>query len=295
MFIGAVGIGGSRGLHRLVTGGAARGCLREAAGLAMGIAFSGSMAGALPWADQGRPGAVARSPSALRRRAGGADAWGWRAHPTRPRCPRRASAGGHGAAQRVADRGVRALWALAVFAVPPLFGYLAPPCTRFTSPPAAGGRALVLLAIGGLLGESGRALAGLPRIVSARQRGSSFSCSIVGCCVSSGWKRGRAALRLRVRVLPLPAARPRATIVSVLLSTSPTAIRTVWLSASGTATAARPVDVGLAHDVTASYVVIYLWATGLAVAGCGAVGLRRTARPRACSAAPGRAVPRRPA
>ena len=299
MFIGAVGIGGGIGVG--FTGMVTQAVLLadvyvRRRGLAMGIAFSGSMTGyALAPLIQGAitvggwRGALGCYVVALVALI----AWGWRVYPTRLEAPAaRAPAGGVTAPRSVG--GIVAsvpFWALAVvFAAPPLFGYLATTqhALYFTARGLSAAEASALLAIGGLLSASGRALAGVAadRFGAAASGFLSFSCSIVGMLCLFGMEAwpGRLFAYGYAFFLFLPLG-SRATIVSVLLSriAPPAQYGMVFglLSIGNSLGAAvGPWMSGWLYDVTASYVVIYLWATGLAVAGLAALSVFVvTARP----------------
>ena len=193
MFIGAVGLGGGIGVG--LTGMVTQAALLadvyvRRRGLAMGIAFSGSMAGyALAPVIQGAivltgwRGALAGYVVALMALI----AWGWRVYPTRLETPAARTPAGGLTAPRSVGGIVRSVpfWALVVvFTVPPLFGYLATTqhALYFTARGLSAAEASVLLAVGGVLAAGGRALAGLgaDRFGGPAAGFLSFSCSIVG-------------------------------------------------------------------------------------------------------------------
>ncbi len=297
-FIFLVGLGGAIGvgLTGMVTHAAliADAYVRRR-GLAMGIAFSGSMGAyalALPaqWAI---------------------NQWGWRAafwgyaiiivalipcawvvHPSR------LDPGGKGASQGTAGpRTVGAIvaspgfWSLmVVFSTPPLFGYLATTqhTLYFTARGFSAAEASLMLAAGGGLAGCGRALAGL---IADRLGGPiagfiSFSCSLVGmlCLLGmEGWP-GRALAAGYVLFLFLPLG-SRATIVSVLISRIAPPIHYGFIFGllgigNSLGAAAGPWLSGAIYDWTQSYLVIYLLATGVALAGLTALAIFSLTTPR---------------
>ncbi len=292
MFIAAVGIGGGIGVG--LTGMVTQASLLadvyvKRRGLAMGIAFSGSMAGyALAPVIQ-----AAISLTGWRGALGGyvvaliaLSVWGWRVYPNRlearpPRTPAGARVTSPGVGRIVASV---PFWALAVvFAVPPLFGYLATTqhALYFAARGFSAAETSVLLAIGGVLSASGRALAGL----AADRFGApvagllSFSCSLAGMLCLFGMEAwpGRLFAYGYALLLFLPLG-SRATIVSVLVGriASPAQYGTVFglLSiGNNLGAAAGPWLSGRLYDVTGSYLVIYLGATALATVGLGALGV----------------------
>lgn len=285
LFIGAVGIGGAIGvgLTGMVTQAAilADAYVRRR-GLAIGIAFSGSMAGyavapVVQWviATAGWRFAFGGYVVAL----AGLMVWGWRVYPTRLETA--ATTGGGGGRPRPRLRPiVRSLpfWALCVvFTVPPLFGYLATTqhALYFAARGFSAAEASLLLAIGGVLSASGRALAGLvaDRFGAPMAGFLSFSCSLAGMLCLFGMEAwpGRLFAYGYAVLLFLPLG-SRATIVSVLVGrlAPPALYGTVFgLLSIGNSlgAAAGPWLSGTIYDRTGSYLVIYLWAGGLALAG----------------------------
>ncbi len=289
LFVGAVGVGAGIGVGftGMVTQAAILADVYvRRRGLAMGIAFSGSMAGyalapivqsaitRLGW--RGALGGYVVGLVALM-------LWGWRVYPTRlegaARPPSAATAEPRRVGAVVASPG---FWALAVvFAVPPLFGYLATTqhALYFEAKGFSPGESSLLLAIGGVLSASGRALAGLvaDRLGAAAAGFFSFSCSLAGMLCLFGMEAwpGRLFAYGYAVLLFLPLG-SRATIVSVLVSriAPPASYGTVFgLLSIGNSlgAAAGPWLSGRIYDVTASYLVVFLWATGLAAAGLGAL------------------------
>lgn len=286
LFIATVGIGGGIGvgLTGMVTQAAllAQVYVRRR-GLAMGIAFSGSMAGyALAPVVQalislvGWRGALGAYAGAL----AGLLAYGWRVHPSRLET----SASGGPAGGITASRRVGSIvasppfWALGVvFAVPPLFGYLATTqhALYFSARGLSATEASLLLGVGGILSASGRALAGwvADRFGAPTAGFLSFSCSLVGMACLLGMEAwpGRLLAYGYALFLFLPLG-SRATIVSVLVSriTPPATYGTVFgLLSIGNSlgAAAGPWLSGWIYDVTGSYLVLYLWATAAALSG----------------------------
>lgn len=284
-FILAVGLGGGIGVG--LTGMITQAALIADAyvrrrGLAMGIAFSGSMGAyalALPaqWAI---------------------NEWGWRAafwgyaiaiialipcawliYPTRldpaGKGATPGAAGPRTAGAIVASPG---FWSLmVVFSTPPLFGYLATTqhTLYFTAHGFSTAEASLMLAIGGGLAGCGRALAGLlaDRLGGPVAGFVSFSCSLVGMLCLLGMEawpaRALAAGYVLFLFLPLGS---RATIVSVLISRIAPPIHyglIFGLLGIGNSLGAAlgPWLSGAIYDRTQSYLVIYLCATGIALAG----------------------------
>jgi len=292
LFLAAMGILGGIGLG--LTGMTTHAALIADAyvrrrGLATGIAFGGSMA------------AYALAPPAQ----WVITHWGWRAafwcyaaiilavipwalrtHPTRLLSSSdRGTARVGGPAVTVSSI-VRSLgfWSLLVmFTTPPLFGYLA--TTQHSLYFAARGftaaEASMLLAIGGVLAGLGRALAGL---VADRFGGPtagflSFSCSLLGMLCLLGMEVRPlwvlAAGYVLFLFLPLGS---RASIVTVLLSRiAPPAHYGVIFGLLGIGNnlgaATGPWLSGMLFDRTGSYLVIYLWAFGLALTGLSALAV----------------------
>jgi predicted MFS family arabinose efflux permease len=256
-------------------------------GLAMGIAFSGSMAGyalapAVQWAITrlGWRAAVGIYVAALV----GLMACSWWFYPERLRtAPLPERAGLIGSGPRVTSIvGSIPFWALAVvFAVPPLFGYLATTqhALYFDARGFSPVEASLLLAAGGVLSASGRALAGLAadRIGAPAAGYLSFACSLVGMSCLLGMEAwpARPFAYGYVLFLFLPLG-SRATIVSVLVSriAPPALYGTVFgLLSIGNSlgAAAGPWLSGRLYDLTSSYLVIYACAAGLALAGLAAL------------------------
>jgi predicted MFS family arabinose efflux permease len=285
LFLAAMGIGGGIGLG--FTGMTTHAALIADAyvrrrGLATGIAFGGSMA------------AYALAPpvqwlitrwgwrTALCCYAGAIVAvipWAWRAHPARLGS-RGGSPGGSSGTTVTVVQIVRSagFWSLLVmFTTPPLFGYLA--TTQHTLYFIARGftadQASLLLGVGGVLAGCGRALAGL---VADRFGGPtagflSFSCSLLGMLCLIGMEVRPlwllAAGYIFFLFLPLGS---RASIVSVLLGRlAPSAHYGVIFGLLGIGNnlgaATGPWLSGLLFDRSGSYLVIYLWAVGIALAG----------------------------
>jgi predicted MFS family arabinose efflux permease len=259
-------------------------------GVAMGIAFSGSMAAFVL-------GPVTQQVI---------DAFGWRAAfacyaaalvalvPVAWRVlPRRL--GGHSAAADPArviatERPLAAIvlsvpfWSLmVVFSVPPLFGFLAitQHALYFPARGLSAGETSMMLAIGGVLAAFGRVLAGL----SADRFGGpltgfvSFSSSVVGVFCLLAMEAWPARLLAYGYVLflftPLGS---RATIVSVLLSriAGPRNYGPVFgLIGIGNSlgAAAGPWLSGAIFDRTHSYLVLYLTTLGFAAAGLSALAI----------------------
>jgi MFS family permease len=290
VFVAAVGIGVGVGVG--LTGMVAQAAILahtyiRRRGLAMGIAFSGSMAGyalapAVQWAITrlGWRGAVGVYVIAL----AGLVACGFRVYPARlEAAPARVRPEATGPRPRVASIvGSMPFWMLSVvFSVPPLFGYLA--TTQHALYFAARGfspvEASLLLAIGGVLSASGRALAGLAsdRFGAPAAGYLSFGLSLVGmgCLLGMEAWPSRLFAYGYVFFLFLPLG-SRATIVSVLVSriAPPAHYGTIFgLLSIGNSlgAAAGPWLSGWLYDVTSSYLIIYASATALALAGLGAL------------------------
>jgi MFS family permease len=292
VFVGAVGIGAGIGVGftGMVTQAAilADTYVRRR-GLAMGIAFSGSMAGyalapAVQWAITHlgwRPalGAYVVALLALM-------ACGWRVYPGRLEArPARVAAGSAVRARTIGEIVASVpFWALAVvFAVPPLFGYLATTqhALYFADRGFSPAEASLLLAIGGVLSTGGRALAGLiaDRFGGPAAGFLSFACSLAGLACLFGmeaWPSRLFAYGYAVLLfLPLGS---RATIVSVLVSriAPPAQYGTIFglLSVGNSlGAAAGPWLSGWIYDVTSSYLIIYSWTTALALAGLAALAV----------------------
>lgn len=285
-FVTAVGIGGGIGVG--LTGMVAQAVILadtyvRRRGLAMGIAFSGSMAGyALAPLVQGAISALGWRGALAGYVVGIAAlaAWSWRVSPTRLEAAPAPDPGpDRGPAHSVGSI-VRSVpfWALAVvFAVPPLFGYLATTqhALYFAAHGFSPAEASLLLAIGGVLSASGRALAGLiaDRAGAPAAGFLSFGCSLLGMACLFGmeaWPSRLFAYGYAVLLfLPLGS---RATIVSVLVGRiAPRAqYGTIFglLSIGNSLGAATgPWLSGWLYDTTGSYLVVYVLAAALTAAG----------------------------
>jgi predicted MFS family arabinose efflux permease len=183
-------------------------------------------------------------------------------------------------------------WSLVVvFSVPPLFGYLATTqhALYFPARGISPQEASVMLGVGGLLAASGRVLAGhLADRVGAPVAGLvSFSVSVTGvlCLLAMEAWPARLFAYGYVLLLFLPLG-SRATIVSVLLSrlAGPRNYGPVFgLIGIGNSlgAAAGPWLSGAIFDRTHSYLTLYLATLGFAAAGLAALGLfLLTSRPR---------------
>lgn len=288
-FILAVGLGGGIGVG--LTGMITQAALIADAyakrrGLAMGIAFSGSMAAyalALPaqwainhWGWRGAFWGYVIVIAAL-------IPWAWAVHPTRLD-----TTGKGGAAAAAGERTVTSIvaspgfWSLLVlFSTPPLFGYLATTqhTLYFTARGFSAAEASLMLAVGGGLAGCGRALAGW---VADRFGGPaagliSFSCSLLGllCLLGMEVRPARVLAAGYVLFLFLPLG-SRATIVSVLLSRIAPPVHYGLIFGllgigNSLGAAAGPWLSGAIYDRAQSYLVIYLWATGIALAGLAAL------------------------
>jgi predicted MFS family arabinose efflux permease len=292
VFVAAVGIGGGIGIG--LTGMVAQAALIADAyvarrGFATGIAFSGSMAGyVLAWPAQwamthlGWRGALAcyvvgvvlLVPCALR------------VYPARLRSAARAASAESTPDDPTAGEIVRstAFWALlVVFTLPPLIGYLATiqHTLYLTARGFTAAEASLLLAVGGVLSASGRALAGL---VADRWGGAtagfvSYSLSLVGVLCLLGMEAWPLRLLAYGYVLfvflPLGS---RATIVSVLVGRiAPRAqygpIFGYLSIGNNLGAAAGPLLSGALYDRTGSYLAIYLGAAGLLVTALAALAV----------------------
>jgi predicted MFS family arabinose efflux permease len=285
LFLVAMGVGGGIGLG--LTGMTTHAALIADAyvrrrGLATGIAFGGSMAAyalALPaqWVITHwgwRPAFWCYGAAIL-----ALIPWAWRAHPTRL-ASTRAGAGPSGSAGVTIRSIVRSVgfWSLLVmFTTPPLFGYLATTqhTLYFTERGFTAGEASMLLAIGGILAGAGRALAGLAadRFGGPTAGFLSFSCSLLGmaCLIGMEWKPAWVLAAGYVLLLFLPLG-SRASIVTVLLGRiAPPAHYGVIFGLLGIGNnlgaALGPWLSGILFDRTGSYLVIYLCAFGIALAG----------------------------
>jgi predicted MFS family arabinose efflux permease len=300
-FILSVGIGGGIGIG--LTGMITQAALIADAyvarrGLAMGIAFSGSMAAyvlALPaqWAITrlGWRGAFWCYVAGICALV----PWAWVVH------PRRLQARPQPGAAPVTDVPSLAaivrswgFWSLAVlFATPPLFSYLATTqhALYLTARGFTAEQASMLLAVGGALAAVGRALAGwvADRFGGPTAGVLSFGCSLVGmlCLLGMEARPGRILAWGYVLFLFLPMG-SRATIVSVLVGriAPPVHYGLVFgLLGIGNSlgAAAGPWLSGALYDWTRSYLVIYLAAVAIALLGFTALAVfaYTTARPTA--------------
>lgn len=288
LFLVAMGVGGGIGLG--LTGMTTHAALIADAyvrrrGLATGIAFGGSMAAytlAAPaqwvithWGWRPAFWCYAGAILAL-------IPWAWRAHPTQLASVR--SAGASGDATVTLGSIVRSVgfWSLLVmFTTPPLFGYLATTqhALYFTERGFTAGQASLLLAIGGILAGCGRALAGLTadRFGGPTAGFLSFSCSLLGmaCLIGMEFRPAWVLAGGYVFFLFLPLG-SRASIVTVLLGRiAPPAHYGVIFGLLGIGNnlgaALGPWLSGLLFDRTGSYLVIYLWASAIALAGLAAL------------------------
>ncbi len=281
----AVGIGGGIGVG--LTGMVAQAALIADAygrrrGFATGIAFSGSMAGyILAWPAQwaithlGWRGALTCYVVAITLLL----PWALRVVPTRLGSTARTASAGTGPGETTVGAIVRSVpfWALAVvFMVPALIGYLATiqHTLYLTARGFTAAEAAALLAIGGVLSASGRALAGLAadRLGALRSGFLSYTMSLVGlfCLLAiEAWPARAGALGYVLFVfLPLGS---RATIVSVLVSriAGPAHYGLIFgylAIGNNIGAAVGPILSGALYDYTGSYLAIYLVATGLLAA-----------------------------
>jgi predicted MFS family arabinose efflux permease len=288
LFLVAMGVGGGIGLG--LTGMTTHAALIADAyvrrrGLATGIAFGGSMAAyalAAPaqwvitrWGWRPAFWCYAGAILAL-------IPWAWRAHPTRLASVR--SGGESGSATVTLPSIVRSagFWSLLVmFTTPPLFGYLATTqhALYFIERGFTAGQASMLLAIGGILAGCGRALAGLTadRFGGPTAGFLSFSCSLLGmaCLIGMEFRPAWVLAGGYVFFLFLPLG-SRASIVTVLLGRiAPPAQYGVIFGLLGIGNnlgaALGPWLSGMLFDRTGSYLMIYLWASGIALTGLAAL------------------------
>lgn len=299
VFLLAVGVGGGVGVG--LTGMVTQAALIADAyvgrrGFAMGIAFSGSMAGYV----LATPAQWAITTVGWRLTLAGYVVLilglvplAWRVHPSRLRALGAAPTG-RGPAGAGAVRDILRsppFWMLgAVFTVAPLVGYLATVqhALYFHALGFSAGEASAMLAIGGVLSTSGRALAG----VAADRFGApavglvSLSLSLAGalCLVGLEVWPGRLLAYGYVFLIFLPLG-TRAPIVSVLVSRiAPAAHYGTVFGAlavgNNLGAAAGPLLSGALYDLTRSYLVIYLSAATLvALALASLVGFIRATRP----------------
>ncbi|HEX5528943.1 MAG TPA: MFS transporter [Methylomirabilota bacterium] len=284
LFLLAMGVGGGIGLG--LTGMTTHAALIADAyvrrrGLATGIAFGGSMAAyalAAPaqwvithWGWRPAFWCYAGAILAL-------IPWAWRAHPAQLASVRSGGPGGSAAVTITSIVRSAGFWSLLVmFTTPPLFGYLATTqhALYFTERGFTAGQASMLLAIGGVLAGAGRALAGLTadRFGGPAAGFLSFSCSLLGmvCLIGMEFRPVWVLAGGYVFFLFLPLG-SRASIVTVLLGRiAPPAQYGVIFGLLGIGNnlgaALGPWLSGLFFDRTGSYLVIYLWASAIALTG----------------------------
>jgi predicted MFS family arabinose efflux permease len=287
-FVVLVGVGGGIGVG--LTGMTTQAALiadryARRRGFAMGIAFSGSMAGYVlappaQWAVShlGWRGAFWCYVLAI----GALTPCSWAIHPRRLR----AVADTGPARRHHGEPGVGAIlaslpfWCLfLMFSTPPLFGYLATTqhAVYFTGRGFSATTASLLLGAGGVLATFGRALAGwlADRLGGPVAGFLSFGCSLAGmlCLLGMELRPATAALLAYgyVLLLFLPFG-SRATIVSVLVGRiAPPAHYGAIFGLLGVGNnlgaAAGPWLSGRIFDVTGSYLAIYLWAMAVALIG----------------------------
>ena len=290
LFLVAMGVGGGIGLG--LTGMTTHAALIADAyvrrrGLATGIAFGGSMAAyalAPPaqwvithWGWRPAFWCYAGAILAL-------IPWAWRAHPTQLASVRAGGASGSAAVTLASIVRSAGFWSLLVmFTTPPLFGYLATTqhALYFTARGFTASQASLLLAIGGILAGCGRALAGLTadRFGGPTAGFLSFSCSLLGmgCLIGMEFRPAWLLAAGYVFFLFLPLG-SRASIVTVLLGRiAPPAHYGVIFGLLGIGNnlgaALGPWLSGMLFDRTGSYLVIYLWASGIALTGLAALSV----------------------
>ena len=290
LFLVAMGVGGGIGLG--LTGMTTHAALIADAyvrrrGLATGIAFGGSMAAyalAPPaqwvithWGWRPAFWCYAGAILAL-------IPWAWRAHPTQLASVRAGGASGSAAVTLASIVRSAGFWSLLVmFTTPPLFGYLATTqhALYFTERGFTASQASLLLAIGGILAGCGRALAGLTadRFGGPTAGFLSFSCSLLGmgCLIGMEFRPAWLLAAGYVFFLFLPLG-SRASIVTVLLGRiAPPAHYGVIFGLLGIGNnlgaALGPWLSGMLFDRTGSYLVIYLWASGIALTGLAALSV----------------------
>lgn len=285
-FVAAVGIGGGIGVG--LTGIATQASLladvfHRRRGIAMGIAFSGSMAAyaVAPLVHQIIESAGWRVALGL---YGAAVAllipFAWRIVPTRlasvPRPSARAEPGAGPSVTAIVTSAPFAMLFLA-FTTPPLFGYLATTQHNlyFTARGLGADEASLMLAAGGVLSASGRMLAGVAadRLGAPATGFLSFGLSLTGMAWLFAFEASpaRAIAYAYVLFLFLPLG-SRATIFSVLVSRiTPPAHYGVVFGILGIGNnlgaALGPWLSGALYDRTGAYVVIYLWAAGVGLTG----------------------------
>jgi MFS family permease len=290
-FIALVGTGGGIGVG--LTGMATQAALIadryvRRRGLAMGIAFAGSMAGyvlapAAQWSINHLGWRVtfwcyavaiaALIPCSLA------------VHPRRLQATVRSAArpprGEPGVGAIIASP---PFWVLFVmFGTPPLFGYLATTqhALYFTERGFSAAEASLLLGVGGVLATAGRALAGwlADRLGGPLAGFLSFGCSLAGmlCLLGLEFRPGWLLAWGYVVLLFLPLG-SRATIVSVLVGRiAPPVHYGVIFGLLGIGNnigaAAGPWLSGRIYDVTGSYLAIYVWALAIALLGVAALAV----------------------
>jgi predicted MFS family arabinose efflux permease len=295
VFTTAVGLGGgiAVGLTGMVTQAAliADAYVRRR-GFAIGIAFSGSMAGYLlagpaHWAITQFGWRVALGGYVVATLALVPAAWRI--------CPRRlravAAAGGTPAPPAGAIFRSVGFWSLViVFTVPPLVGYLATiqHSLYLTARGFSAAEASALLVVGGVLSTSGRALAGLAadRLGGLAAGFGSYAMSLAGLLCLAGVEAWPSRLLVYGYVLlvffPLGS---RATIVSVLVGRIAPPVHYglvfgVLSIGNNLGAAAGPVLSGAIYDRTGSYLVLYLVGAALIVLALAALAVfARTTRP----------------
>ena len=273
-----IGVGVGVGLTGMVTQAAVIAAeYRRRRGLAIGIAFAGSMAGyvmATPahWVitNFGWRAALGAYVAVLLALVPCV----WRVYPRRLAAlaaTTPAATGGMGALARTP-----AFWALMLlFTIAPHVGYLVTlqHAVYFTALGHPAWEASLMLLIGGLLSTAGRALSGLvaDRAGAPTTGFLSFGMSLAGtfCLLGLEFWPARALAYAYVTLLFIPIG-SRATIVSLLVPriAPPGKFGTVfgWLSVGNSLGAASgPLLSGALYDLTASYLVIYVTAALLLV------------------------------
>jgi MFS family permease len=290
VFIASVGVGGGIGvgLTGMVTQAAViSDAFARRRGFAIGIAFSGSMAGyvlagpahwtitAVGWRATLAVYALlilALVPPALR------------VYPRRL-APRAAAAPAGPAARSLdAVARTRAFWALSlVFTLAPLVGYLVTlqHALYFGSRGVAPGEAALMLLVGGVLSTSGRALAGLAadRFGAAVVAVVSYTMTLAGTLALVGFELqpARALAYAYVLLVFLPLG-TRATLVSLLVAriAPPARFGAVFGAlavGNSLGAAAGPFLSGALFDLTRSYLAIYLTAAALVTLGLAALAV----------------------
>lgn len=252
-------------------------------GMAMGIAFSGSMAGyavapLVHWTIERASWRVALA------------AYGvavaallplvWRFLPTRLESARALTGSLASEGQPTVRRIVTSapfLMLFVCFTSPPFFGYLATTqhALYFTAQGFSPQEASLMLAVGGVLSVSGRMLAGVAadRLGAPTAGFLSFGLSLTGmlCLFGLELRPIRVLAYAYVLFIFLPLG-SRATIISVLLSrlTPPRhygVIFGILGIGNNLGAATGPWMSGALFDRTGSYLVIYLWAAGIGLLG----------------------------